>query len=91
VVLNRVANPDFPNSIQDVIYQYGDGTYQFEPVQNGQIDKPASNDCINAAKDALNGWDPTNGAIYFFANYVKSTWLWSRPLSTIIGNHVFTY
>ncbi len=91
VVLNRISNPDFPNSIRDVIYQYGDGTYQFEPVQNGRIYLPASNDSINAAKDALNGWDPTNGAIYFFANYVKSTWLWSRPLSTIIGNHVFTY
>jgi N-acetylmuramoyl-L-alanine amidase len=91
VVLNRVANPDFPNSIQGVIYEYGDGTYQFEPVMNGRINLPASYDAINAAKDALNGWDPTNGAIYFFANYVKSTWLWARPLSTIIGNHVFTY
>jgi LysM repeat protein len=91
VVLNRVASSDFPNSIQDVIYQYGDGTYQFEPVQNGRINLPASSDCINAAMDALNGWDPTNGALYFFANYVKSSWLWSRPLSTIIGNHVFTY
>jgi len=91
VVLNRVAHPDFPNSIQGVIYEYGDGTYQFEPVMNGRINLPAGNDSINAARDALNGWDPTNGAIYFFANYVKSTWLWSRPLSTIIGNHVFTY
>ncbi|MDD4237055.1 MAG: cell wall hydrolase [Desulfotomaculaceae bacterium] len=91
VVLNRVANANFPKSIQAVIYQYGDGTYQFEPVQNGRINMPASNDSINAAKDALNGWDPTNGAIYFFANYVKSKWLWSRPLSKIIGKHVFTY
>jgi len=91
VVLNRVANPNFPQSIQAVIYQHGGGTYQFEPVMNGQINKPASNDCINAAKDALRGWDPTNGAIYFFANYVKSKWLWSRPLSTKIGNHVFAF
>lgn len=91
VVLNRIDSDAFPNSIKDVIYQYGDGTYQFEPVQNGEVNKPASNESLNAAKDALNGWDPTNGSIYFFANYVKSSWLWSRPLSTIIGNHVFTY
>ncbi|MGI6492297.1 MAG: LysM peptidoglycan-binding domain-containing protein [Peptococcaceae bacterium] len=91
VVLNRIDNPDFPNSIKSVIYQYGNGIYQFEPVMNGQINKPASKDSLNAAKDALNGWDPTNGALYFFANYVKSKWLWSRPISKIIGNHVFTY
>lgn len=91
VVLNRVASAGFPKSIPDVIYEYGDGTYQFEPVMNGWINRPASADSIKAAKDALNGWDPTNGAVYFFANYVKSPWLCSRPLSRIIGNVTFTY
>lgn len=91
VVLNRVASPNFPKSIWDVVYQHEDGTYQFEPVMNGWIDRPASAESINAAKDALNGRDPTEGALYFFANYVKNSWLRSRPLSQVIGNHVFTY
>lgn len=92
VVLNRLNNDDFPKSIQDVIYQYDYGTYQFEPVMNGWIDKPASSQSIQAARDALNGLDPTNGALYFFAgNKVNNNWLWSRPMSTVIGNVTFTY
>lgn len=91
VVLNRVRNSIFPDTIRDVIYQYEDGTYQFEPVMNGWINRPATPDCILAAKDAVNGWDPTNGAVYFFATYVTNQWLWSRPLSAIIGDVAFTY
>jgi spore germination cell wall hydrolase CwlJ-like protein len=91
VILNRVANHDFPDSIQGVINQHDGGTYQFEPVLNGWIDRPASDASLMAAKDALNGWDPTNGATYFFATYAKNQWLWSRPLSKIIGNTVFSY
>lgn len=91
VVLNRVRSSTFPNSIRSVIYQYEDRTYQFEPVMNGWINRPATPDCIRAAKDAVNGWDPTNGAVYFFATYVTNPWLWSRPLSTIIGGVAFTY
>jgi len=92
VVLNRINSTDFPKTIQDVIYQYDDGTYQFEPVMNGWIDKPASALSIQAAKDALNGIDPTNGALYFFAaNKVSNKWLLSRPVSTVIGSVVFTY
>ncbi len=91
VVLNRLASPGFPKTIRDVIYEYEDGTYQFEPVMNGWINKPASAESIRAARDALNGWDPTNGALYFFASYVKNSWLWARPLSKIIGNVAFTY
>ncbi|OPX91038.1 MAG: Spore cortex-lytic enzyme precursor [Pelotomaculum sp. PtaB.Bin013] len=92
VVLNRLNSDCFPKSIEDVIYQYNDGTYQFEPVMNGWIDNPASVQSIQAAKDALSGVDPTNGALYFFAgNKVNNNWLWSRPVSTVIGNVVFTY
>lgn len=91
VVLNRVMNPNFPKSISDVINQYDDGTYQFEPVMNGWINRPASAEAVKAANDALNGWDPTKGAVYFFATYVKSAWLWARPLSKIIGDVAFTY
>lgn len=93
VVLNRVENINFPNTIPEVIYQYGDGTYQFEPVMNGLINKPASTQSVQAARDALNMVDPTNGALYFFApNKVSNQWwLFSRPVSKVIGNHVFTY
>lgn len=91
VVLNRTVNPDFPNSISGVINQYEDGTYQFEPVMNGWINRPASAESVEAAKDALSGWDPTKGATYFFATYVKSPWLWARSLSKIIGKVAFTY
>ncbi|MFX4261125.1 cell wall hydrolase [Pelotomaculum propionicicum] len=91
VVLNRVAAPGFPKTIRDVIYQNGNGIYQFEPVQNGWINRPASSDSIKAAKEAMEGADPTNGALYFFANYAKSKWLWSRPVSKTIGNAIFSY
>jgi len=73
VVLNRVAAPDFPNSIPDVIYEHSNGTYQFEPVKNGRINRPASAESIRAAKDALNGRDPTKGAVYFSAAYIKNS------------------
>lgn len=91
VVLNRTRDANFPKSIYEVIYQYDSGTYQFEPVMNGWIERPATSDSIRAAKAALNGWDPTNGAVYFFATYVTNQWLWSRPLSDIIGTVAFTY
>lgn len=91
VVLNRTRDSNFPKTIYDVIYQYDSGTYQFEPVMNGWIERSATADSIRAAKAALNGWDPTNGAVYFFATYVTNPWLWSRPLSGIIGNTAFTY
>ena len=91
VVLNRLFTPGFPKTIQDVIYEHGNGIYQFEPVQNGWINRPASSDSIRAAKEALGGADPTNGATYFFANYSKSNWLWARPASKTIGNVIFSY
>jgi spore germination cell wall hydrolase CwlJ-like protein len=91
VVLNRTRDANFQKSIYEVIYKYDDGTYQFEPVMNGWIERPATTDSIRAAKAALNGWDPTNGAVYFFATYVTNPWLWSRPLSCFIGDVAFTY
>lgn len=86
VVLNRVRHPSFPNSIAGVIYQPG----AFEAVSNGQINLPPTQTAINAARDALNGWDPTGGAIYYY-NPAKTTnkWIWSRPILTVIGDHVF--
>ncbi|MDD4335442.1 MAG: LysM peptidoglycan-binding domain-containing protein [Desulfotomaculaceae bacterium] len=91
VVLNRVAAPGFPKTIRDVVYENRNGIYQFEPVQNGWINRLASSDSLKAAKEALGGADPTNGATYFFADYSKSNWLWSRPVSKTIGNVIFSF
>lgn len=91
VVLNRVASPVFPKSVIGVVYQHDKWTYQFEPVLNGWIQRPASAASLQAAKDALSGLDPTNGALYFFASSVDSPWLRSRKVSKVIGHTVFTY
>ncbi len=91
VVLNRVTTSGFPKSIKDVINQNGNGVFQFQPVENGWINKPASEESKLAAREALGGADPTNGALYFFATKSKSTWLWERPVSKKIGNTIFSY
>ena len=88
VILNRVKDPNFPNTIAGVIYQSG----AFTAVSDGQINQPIA-ECstvVKAAQDALNGWDPTGGAIYYF-NPATATnkWIWSRPLIKTIGKHRF--
>lgn len=88
VILNRVKNPNFPNSIAGVIYQPG----AFTAVSDGQINIPIDKNAtvVKAAQDALNGWDPTNGAIYYFnPNTATSSWIWSRPFIKTIGKHRF--
>ena len=86
VVLNRVEHPSFPDSIAGVIYQKG----AFTAVDDGQFWQPVSESSYNAARDALNGWDPTGGAIYYY-NPAKTSnkWIRSRPVITTIGEHVF--
>ena len=88
VILNRVKNPNFPNTIAGVIYQSG----AFTAVSDGQINQPIAegSTVVKAAQDALNGWDPTGGAIYYF-NPATATnnWIWSRPLIKTIGKHRF--
>lgn len=91
VVLNRVKSSLFPNSIYSVIYEKSYGYYQFTPVQNGFINKAASQDAIKATYEALNGADPTKGAIYYFDDSATNQWLWSRPASTTIGKMIFKY
>ncbi len=92
VVLNRVKSPLFPNSIHGVVYQIDSGgKYQFEPVLNGWINNPASESGKRAAMDALNGWDPTNGALYFFESWVPNKFLKSRPVSIILDSFTFAY
>ena len=86
VVLNRVEHPSFPNSIAEVIYQPG----AFSCLDDGQFNEPVAESAYRAAQDAMNGWDPTYGAIYYF-NPVTATskWIWSRPLIVNIGKHRF--
>lgn len=91
VVVNRVQNPLYPNSVSGVIYEVSGGYHQFTPVVNGYINNPASQQAINAAYAALHGSDPTNGALYYFDDSATNTWLWSKPLAARIGNMVFVY
>ena len=86
VILNRVKHPSFPDTIAGVIYQKG----AFSALDDGQFDQPVSDSARKAAQDAMNGWDPTGGAIYYY-NPAKTTnkWIWSRPVITTIGKHVF--
>ena len=86
VVLNRVKNSSFPNTISGVIYQPG----AFTAVADGQINLTPNQTAYNAARDALNGWDPSYGSIYYFnPNTATSAWIWSRPHVITIGRHRF--
>ena len=88
VVLNRVKHADFPNTIAGVIYQLG----AFTAVSDGQINHPISEDStvVKAAQDAINGWDPSYGAIYYFnPSTATNKWIWSRPMTVKIGKHRF--
>lgn len=86
VILNRTTHPEFPRTIAGVIFQPG----AFESVSNGQIWRALSDEALLAAQLALNGWDPTYGAIFFW-NPAKpvSPWIWTRTIVTQIGRHVF--
>lgn len=86
VVLNRVKSSSFPNTIAGVIYQNG----AFDVVSDGQINLVQNSTAKKAAQDALNGWDPSYGAIYYFnPDTAKSKWIWSRPMTVTIGKHRF--
>lgn len=89
VLLNRVRDPRFPNSLEGVIYEPD----AFESVSNGRIyNTPPSAEDLQAARDAINGWDPVYGAVFFWNPYKPVTpWIWSRPIITQIGNHVFAH
>ena len=88
VILNRAKSPEFPNTIAGVIYEPG----AFTAVSDGQINVPIAegSTVVKAARDALNGWDPTGGAIYYFnPDTATNKWIWSRPLIKKIGKHRF--
>lgn len=86
VIMNRVKSPDFPNTIAGVIYQKG----AFTAVADGQINLEPNQTAYNAARDAMNGWDPTYGCLYYYNPAVAtSSWIFSRETVTVIGKHVF--
>lgn len=86
VVLNRIKHPSFPNTLSGVIYQSG----AFTCIADGQFNQPVAESAYRAARDALNGVDPSGGAIYYFnPSTATSSWIWSRPLITVIGKHRF--
>ena len=86
VILNRVRSSNFPSSVAGVIYQPG----AFTAVDDGQINLEPNQTAYRAAQDALNGWDPSGGALYYFnPNTATNKWIWSRPLTVVIGKHRF--
>ena len=86
VVLNRVKSASFPNTISGVIYQ----PYAFTAVNDGQINLTPNSTAYKAAQDALNGWDPTYGCLFYYnPKTATSSWIWSRKTVVTIGNHVF--
>lgn len=86
VILNRVDHEEFPDTVAGVIYQSG----AFDAVMDGQINLNPQQSTIRAAKDAINGWDPTGGAIYYYnPETATNKWIRTRPIITTIGRHVF--
>lgn|GEM_PF-309095 len=88
VIINRVKSPKFPNTVKDVLFQEG----AFQPIRNGTFYQPASEQAYRAALEALNGHDPTNGALFFFNPTIsKDRFMHNRTTAITIGQHRFTY
>ena len=86
VVLNRVHSSSFPDTISGVIFQPG----AFDAVWDGQFDLTPTDSCIRAARDALNGWDPTGGCVYYYnPSTATNEWIWTRQVQLTIGQHAF--
>lgn len=86
VVLNRVSSSEFPNTISGVVYQSG----AFSCVSNGSINNTPDSSCIRAAREALNGWDPTGGCLYYYnPDATDDKWIRTRTVVTVIGRHHF--
>ena len=86
VILNRVRNSAFPNTISGVVYQ----KHAFTAVSDGQINLTPNDTAMKAARDAINGWDPTGGALYYYNPAIAtSSWIFDRQTVTVIGKHVF--
>lgn len=86
VVLNRVRSDDFPDTISGVIFQPG----AFDAVWDGQFDMEPTASCVRAARDAMNGWDPTGGCTYYYnPSTATNEWIWTRSVQLTIGRHAF--
>lgn len=86
VIVNRVRNPNFPNSVYGVVFEPG----AFTAISDGQYYSEPSTSSVKAARSAISGWDPTGGAIYYWnPATATSRWIWSRQIITRIGKHVF--
>jgi N-acetylmuramoyl-L-alanine amidase len=86
VILNRVSNPSFPNTVSGVIFEPG----AFTAVSDGQIYLTPNETAKKAVLDAVNGWDPSESALYYFnPDTATSAWIWSRPQIKQIGRHIF--
>lgn len=86
VILNRIEHPSFPDSLSGVIYQNG----AFTAIVDGQFNEPVADSAYNAARDALNGWDPTGGCIYYYnPSKTSNAFMHSLPTVTVIGSHRF--
>lgn len=86
VILNRIEHPSFPDTLSGVIYQNG----AFTAIVDGQFNEPIADSAYSAARDALNGWDPTNGCIYYYnPDKTSNKFMWSRPTVMTIGSHRF--
>ena len=86
VILNRVKDPNFPNSVAGVVYQPG----AFDAVSDGQINLSPDEQAIRAARDAFNGWDPTDGCVYYYnPKTATNKWMLSKEVTLTVGNHVF--
>ncbi len=86
VVLNRVRSDDFPDTVSGVIFQAG----AFDAVWDGQFDMQPTDSAIRAARDAMNGWDPTGGCTYYYnPSTATNEWIWSRQVQLTIGRHAF--
>ncbi|WP_330548321.1 cell wall hydrolase [Aminipila luticellarii] len=91
VVINRVQSGLWANSIREVIYQNINGSYQFTPVVNGWIDRPAEPESIQAAKEAIAGADPTKGAQFYYDDSATNAWILSKTVAVQIGHMIYAY
>ena len=86
VIMNRIRSPKFPNTVSGVVYQ----KHAFTAVSDGQINLTPNDTAMKAARDAMNGWDPTGGALYYYNPAIAtSSWIFDRQTVTVIGKHVF--
>lgn len=90
VIMNRLASPDFPSDLRSVVFQRSANVFQFSPVGDGSIVLSPDERAFQAARQALRGMDPTEGALYFYnPKLARDTWIRTLPVITTIGNHVF--